>query len=164
MKLNPLRPAVAAALALAGLAAVPSAIAPASAQDVSVKTVSDRMGAPAVEGRWRGGWTDASYSYDADVMLDVGRDGHVEGQVAWTLRASPRAEEQTKIGASAIEYVRGAYVAETGSLMLEGYDREDPEEIIGYDTYRLVVGENGALIAGLTANNGTWDGLMTLRR
>ena len=116
------------------------------------------------EGAWRGAWSGSDYMYDAEMVLDVDADGDVAGQIAWTLRASPLADEQEKVGLSAIEYVHGAYVADAGSLTLEGYDREDPHELIGYDSYRLVVSENQSLMVGLTGNNGSWDGFLTMRR
>lgn len=118
-------------------------------------------------GPWRGVWTtDANpgYEYQAELNFTLENSGRVTGQIRWMLVRSPRPEEQSKIGLRAIEFVEGAFDPATGSLTLHGVRTDDPNGIIGPDTYRLAVSPNGQYIAGVTDNNGTWQGRIELTR
>jgi hypothetical protein len=115
-------------------------------------------------GPWRGIWTAGEYEYQAELNFTMELSGRVNGQFAWMLVRSPQHEEQSKIGMRAIEYVEGAFDASTGSLLLRGTRKDDPNGIIGVDVYRLVVSPNGQYIVGLTENNGSWQGRIELTR
>jgi hypothetical protein len=118
-------------------------------------------------GPWRGIWTtDANpgYEYQAELDFTVENSGRVTGQFRWMLVRSPQHEEQPKIGMRAIEFIEGALDTSTGSLTLRGVRTDDPNGIIGPDTYRLAVSPNGQYIAGVTDNNGTWQGRIELTR
>ena len=117
-------------------------------------------------GPWEGVWVngDRSYEYGAELDFTVENSGRVEGQIRWTLRRAPHPEEQSKIGMQAVEYVEGALDLDAGSLTLHGTRKDDPHEIIGIDTYRLAVSPNGQYIAGITNENGTWQGRIDLTR
>ncbi len=53
-----------------------------------------------------------------------------------------------------VELVRGNYHANAGAFILEGYEKKDPNGILGLDKYRLVVSDNrgsSAALPGITA-------------
>jgi hypothetical protein len=88
--------------------------------------------------RWAGQWTSPTgFLYLAEMRLEIGPGGAAEG---------------------AITYVRGRYDAASRVLALEGYRKEDPLAVIGLDTYRLLLAENGLALAGMTSNHGDWQG------
>ena len=119
-------------------------------------------------GTWQGEWSNTGgYVYVAEMVLHGPRDGKigkVEGYINWILRKSPRAEEQSKIGSAGTEYVRGTYDPVNRLLSLDGYDKTDPNNILGLDKYRLVFAENGKVLGGITWNNGNWQGKIFLMR
>ncbi len=115
-------------------------------------------------GPWRGVWTSEAYQYQAELNFTVENSGRVEGQITWMLVSSPRPEEQGKIGMRAVEHVEGTFDIQSGALTLHGTRTDDPNAIIGVDTYRLAVSPNGQYIAGITENNGSWQGRIDLTR
>lgn len=93
--------------------------------------------------RWHGQWTSPTgFLYLAEVRLEIRADGAAEGAITWTLAHSPRESELPKLGQKGVEYVRGRYDGASRVLALEGYRKEDPLDIIGLDTYRLLLAEN----------------------
>lgn len=150
-----LRVRLLAALALALLAFAASA----SAQTKPPLPVGD------LAGDWHGQWTSPSgYLFTTTLSLKVAPDGVADGRFVWTLRRSPLAEEQRKLGMSAIEFVSGKVDGAAGTLTLAGTRKDDPHDVIFTDRYRLVVGENGRSLAGVSGNLGDWDGLVFLQR
>lgn len=116
-------------------------------------------------GEWHGQWTSPSgYLFAAILSLKVAPDGVADGRFVWTLRRSPLAEEQRKLGMSAIEFVSGKVDSASGTVTLSGTRKDDPNDVIFTDRYRLVVGENGRSLAGVSGNLGDWDGLVFLQR
>jgi hypothetical protein len=129
-----------------------------------------------VTGEWRGIWFDSSgYGYTATITLQTGSsckacaasgDGSVRGTIVWTLRKVPATaspEEAAKVGMTATEYVKGARRGE-GLLVLNGYKKDDPNNIFSLDQYRLAISDNGMVLGGITFDNGSWTGqLMALR-
>jgi hypothetical protein len=129
-----------------------------------------------VAGEWRGIWTDRTgYVFTATVTLETGSsckdcaasgDGSVRGTIVWTIRNTPAKaspEEAAKVGMTATEYVRGEIKGE-GLLVLNGYRKDDPNNIFSIDQYRLAISDNGMVIGGITFNNGSWTGqLIALR-
>ncbi len=97
------------------------------------------------------------YFYTADFRLLVA-GSNVTGVCTWTLRASPRAEEQGKVGLTGVEYVEGTYDAQGGTLFFNGLRLEDPNAVLGMDQYRLLVSPGAARMAGMTSNGGSWTG------
>ena len=51
-----------------------------------------------------------------------------------------------------------------GMLTLAGTRKDDPNDVIFTDRYRLVAGENGRSFGGVSGNLGDWDGLVFLQR
>jgi len=128
---------------------------------VALLVVLAPLPSPAQSGpsKWSGQWTSPTgFLYLADVDLEIKPDGTAEAAITWMLAASPREGELKKLGAKGIEYVRGRYDKASGVLALEGYRKEDPSQVIGLDTYRLVIAENGKALAGVTSNHGDWLG------
>jgi hypothetical protein len=86
--------------------------------------------------------------------------GSIRGVIVWTLRkAGAKADPgfAKGLGSSEAEYVTGEMSAD-GLLTLRGYRKDDPLNLIDLDRYRLVLGENGNVLGGLTANHGAWTG------
>ncbi|HUF23928.1 MAG TPA: hypothetical protein VMN81_07375 [Vicinamibacterales bacterium] len=116
-------------------------------------------------GTWRGTWnSSAGYAYAADVRLQVAADGAVEGSIVWTLRVTPVTTDQHKIGMTGVERVRGTFDARSGTISMRGFEKNDPNTIIGLDRYRLFYAENGKVIGGITESHGTWEGVLSLVR
>ena len=109
--------------------------------------------------RWHGQWTSPTgFLYIAELQLEIRPDGAAEAAITWTLAHSPRETELPKLGQKGVEYVRGRYDVASGVLALEGYRKEDPSGILGLDTYRILLAENGWALAGMTKNHGDWQG------
>jgi hypothetical protein len=133
--------------------------ASASAQTKPPLPVSD------LAGDWHGQWTSPSgYLFTTTLSLKVAPDGIADGRFVWTLKRSPLAEEQRKLGLSAIEFVSGKVDGVAGTMTLNGTRKDDPHDVIFPDRYRLVAGENGRSLAGVSGNLGDWDGLLFLQR
>ena len=62
-----------------------------------------------------------------------------------------------KLGLTAKEYVKGTFDPAKNEYYLTGYKKDDPNLIIGIDTYRLKVDEYEN-IGGTTKANGSWKG------
>ncbi|MBY0322560.1 MAG: hypothetical protein K2X72_27835 [Reyranella sp.] len=131
----------------------------ASAQTKPPLPVSD------LAGEWHGQWTaPGGYLFTATLSLKVAPDGIADGQFVWTLKRSPLAEEQRKLDMSAIEFVSGKVDSAAGTVTLAGTRKDDPNDVIFTDRYRMVVGENGRTLGGVSRNLGDWDGLVFLQR
>ena len=118
-----------------------------------------------LSGQWQGQWTSPSgYLFTATLSLKVAADGAAEGQFIWTLKRSPFPEEQRKLDMSATEFVSGKVDSAAGTVSLAGTRKDDPNDVIFTDRYRLVVGENGRTLGGVSRNLGDWDGLIFLQR
>jgi hypothetical protein len=110
-------------------------------------------------GVWRVEWVGASNSEYIGVMtLAAAADGTVTGQINWRLTKTPRTDLIGKIEFTGVEYVEGVFTPSTGLLVFEGARKDDPDEILGLDLYRLLLSPNGKTIAGMTANGGNWTG------
>lgn len=124
--------------------------------------------AVSVAGEWRGIWTNpAGFVYSAEITLDVGPgcktcavtgSGSVRGKIVWTLRkTSASAGYPDKVGDTSTELVKGEMKGDV-LLVLNGYEKDDPNNIKGLDQYRLAVSDNGKVIGGITLNGGPWTG------
>ncbi|MCA8982756.1 MAG: hypothetical protein KDA76_03270 [Planctomycetaceae bacterium] len=116
-------------------------------------------------GEWEGEWlSPRGYVFQTTLQLEVEEDGTTSGTFHWTLTASPAGPLQSKVGQRGIEYAKGKFHPKTRTLELAGYEKEDPEEILGLDKYRLVVSDDAQVLGGITWNHGTWRGLLSLKR
>ncbi len=129
---------------------------------VAAQTVSATEQAE-LAGPWHGSWTGAGF-YEAVINLRVGATGATSGEINWTLRKSPRPAERGKIGMTGVELVRGNYYANRGTSILEGYEKNDPNGILGLDKYRLVVGDSRRTMGGITRHQNAWTSQFFLSR
>ena len=121
-------------------------------------------------GDWRGVWTNpAGFVFSAEMTLQAGTScktcalsgaDSVRGKISWTLRKvemNVSDDYAKKIGMTATESVEGEMKC-GGVVVLNGYDKDDPNGIIGIDKYRLAISDTGQIIGGITYNNGSWTG------
>jgi hypothetical protein len=119
----------------------------------------------AVAGPWSGRWTaPEGWLYEAAMTLRVAASGTVDGEINWTMRKSPRPADQKKLGMSGMELIRGTYHAASGAFVLEGYDKKDPNTILGLDKYRLIASDDRMTLAGVTAHHDRWNAQFWLTR
>ena len=135
----------------------------------TMSTAAQTPSAAVLVGEWRGAWLSMApqsqgYAYDAVLTLRATSSTAIDGQIAWTLRRSPRPAEQAKLGMTAVEYVSGTYEASGRVLRLTGTRKDDPNSIIGLDRYHLVLADSGSVLGGITFSNGTWQGLLSTSR
>ena len=112
-----------------------------------------------------GTWTkvNTTYMFDFELTLRNGSSNTVSGYFLWKVvmfdekNFMSKVHYQNKINFMAIEYVKGVYNSNTGECDLKGYKKDDPDNIIALDTYKLKIDQNGEL-GGTTSSNGTWLG------
>lgn len=116
-------------------------------------------------GPWRGVWTtlDGQYEYQAELDFTTEMGGHITGQIRWMLVRTSQREQIPNIGARGTEYIEGNFES-SGALIFHGTRLDDPHHILGVDDYRLVTSPDGHYIAGITSQNGTWQGRLDLTR
>jgi hypothetical protein len=136
------------AIALFGAGIIPATVA---AQSLSQAEQTE------LAGPWHGLWIAPGWTYDAVINLRVGPSGAAAGGFNWTLRKSPRPAEQGKLGMTGVELVRGNYYANSGTFILEGYEKKDPNGILGLDKYRLVVSDHRRTMGGVTRHHDAWN-------
>lgn len=118
-----------------------------------------------LSGIWQGEWiSPLGFLYTTILNLRVSPDGLATGSFAWTLKRSPRPEEQAKLGLGATEYVSGRTNTTARTVTLTGTRKDDPNAIIGLDRYKMVVSDDGRVMGGITWNHGDWMGQIILRR
>jgi|GEM_PF-1905054 len=117
-------------------------------------------------GRWQGQWSSPFGTiFAANVYLEAtGAGNGVRGNINWTMKSTPQESKQSKIGLTAVEYIKGSYNPETHMLTMEGYGKDDPNDIITLDKYRLVLAEDNRSLGGATWNHGRWRGRLSLSR
>lgn len=132
---------------------------PVMAQPVSPPVAS-------VTGEWTCLWVDPGrgFVYECVMTLVQTPSSTVEGRIVWTLVESPRPQEQGKLGLTAVEFVRGRFDAATRKLTMEGYDKDDPNTIIGLDGYPLALSASGRWLSGSTHTGGAGTGRFSATR
>lgn len=135
------------------------------ANPVRVSPVASSIATIDVTGRWSCEWsTPRGYLFTCTLDLQLTDQTVVTGKINWTLKLSPRIEEQHLIGRSATEFVRGSFDPRNRVLMFQGYDKEDHYGVIALDSYRLTLSGDAGEIQGKTSSNGTWEGVFIARR
>jgi hypothetical protein len=122
---------------------------------------------PDAAGHWHGVWTaPGGWVYEADFQLAPGLGGAVLTDIHWTLRAADasRTDYQGKVGMTGVEHVRGQFFPNYGYLTMEGYGLDDPNKILGMDSYRLVLSDDGSTLGGITGDHGDWNGQLIAKR
>jgi len=120
-----------------------------------------------VTATWHGLWTsltDRGYLYEANLTLSADAANHVTGTIHWTLRQSPRANEQAKLNLTGVEYVKGTFFPDAGVVKMNGVSLDDPNHILGVDQYRLILSDDGKVLGGITYDHGPWTGQIQLGR
>ena len=118
-----------------------------------------------VVGNWQGQWINPSgHVYHAKMQLSSTSDGSILGKIQWTLKQSPRAEEQAKLEMTGTEFISGTYDPANKVLIFEGISKTDPNNILGLDKYKLLLADNGNVMGGITWNHGSWLGVFSLTR
>lgn len=92
------------------------------------------------------------------MSLEIEIDRSVTGQILWFLVETPIISLQSKVGLDAAEYIRGQYDPSTGTLEVDGFERDDPYEIIGLGNYTLTLRSDGSRITGVNYVLGEIDG------
>lgn len=111
-------------------------------------------------GLWQGGATHDTYK--PDFTLEDDGHGRINGVIHWTLLTAGQPQQQGREGMTGTEYVAGH--AEGGELVLDGVRVDDPNHILGRDSYRLVLSDDGKVLGGITSNGGTWTGSLRAER
>jgi len=115
-------------------------------------------------GKWQGQWTNGKGSAFGQVftLTDEG-NGRISGQIVHTLQQTINPQKMGKIGLTAVEYVQGSYDPNTRLIMLSGIRKNDPNDLIILDKYRLSISANNSVVAGETVG-GKSRGQISLRR
>jgi hypothetical protein len=140
---------------------------PPSALTTNAAISSSPPSVPAeLTGRWQGQWSSPFGTiFAANVYLETsGNSTVVQGYINWTMKSSPQEAKQAKIGLTAVEYIKGSYNPEARLLTVEGYRKDDPNDIIALDKYRLVLAADNRSLGGATRNHGGWRGRLSLSR
>jgi hypothetical protein len=121
------------------------------------------VGAGAFQGTWQGTWSGEGFTYNNVTTLTWGVGSTIQGQIVWTLRSVPEGSKydvyRAKIGQSATEFVKGTVDEFTG------YTKNDPQDVIGLDSYRLRVSRDKNTLSGSTyTNNKDWGGVFMATR
>jgi sulfatase modifying factor 1 len=110
-------------------------------------------------GTWSG--SEEGYAYAVQIELPPSGSPKIDGKITWILKKSPRSSEQSKIGKTATEHVRGVFDATTARLTLEGYKDDDPHGIIDLDKYDLRFSSDFSSLSGSTHDHGDWKGVLS---
>lgn len=115
-------------------------------------------------GTWQGQWTNGKGSaFSQQLTLKDEGNGRVSGQIVHTLQQTINPQKMGKIGLTAVEYVQGSYDPNTRLIMLSGIRKNDPNDLIILDKYRLSISSNNSVVAGSTFGGRT-RGQVTFRR
>ncbi len=115
-------------------------------------------------GTWQGQWTNNKGSlFDQQLTLTDNGNGSVSGEVLHTLRRTVNPAKSGRIGLTAVEYVQGTYDPETRVIVISGVRKNDPNDLIILDKYRLSLSADGSVITGNTFGGRT-RGQVSLRR
>jgi hypothetical protein len=112
-----------------------------------------------LSGRWTGDWMSSSAFYTADVSLTDNGSGKVQGQIVWTLKRTKNSQKIDKVGFTAVEYVQGSFNPTTRMLVIRGYRKDDPYNLVILDNYQLTLAEDNSRLGGKSKT-----GQMTLHR
>lgn len=130
-------------------------------------TESNRL-ATCVPSEWSGNFHHPQWQFAARMQLlpfTSASDKTVRGQIIWTMERSPKPEEQSKIGLSAIEYVSGEFDSSKKQLTLRGNAISDPHNLhIALDSYSLSLSEDGQSMEGATTAHTDGLGRISLSR
>ena len=117
-----------------------------------------------LSGTWSGQWTSPKgLVYAATLDIQIRQDGFANGSITWVLKASPRPEDKARLEKTAIEYVSGRTNMTARTMTLAGTRKDDPENLIELDRYKMIISDDGLVMGGLSHNRGDWLGQIVLR-
>lgn len=108
-------------------------------------------------GRWTGDWTSSKAHYTAVVVLNDNGGGKFAGEIYWTLQRHTNPQKSYKAGATATEYVQGIFNPATRTIVLSGYRKDDPSDIVILDKYNLVLAESNQNLGGGSKSSGRFN-------
>ncbi len=118
-----------------------------------------------VVGIWGGEWTDnTGYVYNCRIKIKIDSDNDVAGSITWTLKDSPRRDEQLKIGRQATAYVKGTFNPKHRLVTMGSYRQDDPYDVVDVNEYRLYLLADNSTMSGETFNDGVWEGNLSATR
>ncbi len=114
---------------------------------------------------YEGTWIklNTTYLFDFELTINHLDNNEVEGYFIWEViqydegSTMSKNHYENRLGTIGKEFVRGTYDATTKNYILKGFKKEDPNQIIGLDTYHIKVDESDN-IGGDTKANGSWKG------
>jgi hypothetical protein len=119
---------------------------------------------PDINATWHGFWRDHDNLFEADMKLSSDATNKVTGSIRLTLKKALSSELQNEINLSGTEVVRGEFSPSEGIVRLEGISKNDPNEVLSLDKFRLILSDDGKTLGGITWNRGTWTGQILLFR
>ncbi len=114
-----------------------------------------------IKGHWTKQNTTWNFSFTTELIID--KQNHVSGGLKWTvLRADASFYDyyKTRLNTAATEYVTGTYDPVTNTIKMHGISKNDPNEIIGLDTYELKLLPANK-VTGITEAQSSWLGVIT---
>ena len=108
-----------------------------------------------IAGSWEAIWanpTTPEWEYSATLQIKI-QDGQVTGTNSWRVVRSP----YNWTGKTAKELLSGTYDAAKRLVLLEGRSKEDPDDVIALDCYRLTLSRDGRALSGSTKSSGDWS-------
>ncbi|MFT5383429.1 MAG: hypothetical protein ACI81W_000827 [Saprospiraceae bacterium] len=112
--------------------------------------------------KFEGTWIklNTTYVFDFDLVLNHAENNTVQGYFIWKVIKYDEGNFRSinhykdKLGATGKEFVKGSYNPYIREYLIKGYKKEDPNNIIGLDTYHIKVDQNND-IGGTTNANGS---------
>jgi len=116
---------------------------------------------------FKGEWTKMNKGelFTGVFKITIDANNMVKGELLWTYLATDETSDflsqhyKGKKGKSGIEFVEGTYDPSTHDMHFEGKNKTDPYEVIGTDKYSLKLSINKKVLYGLTATEGTNEGM-----
>ncbi len=107
-------------------------------------------------GSWSGDWIHNKRTSAFTAKMELQHtDGRVDGRIVWTLTNHANPSKSYKTGLTAVEFVRGTFDPVTRLVKIRGFRKDDPNNIIIYDSYNLSLGADSRTLSG-TSKNGVF--------
>lgn len=121
---------------------------------------------------FKGEWTKKGKAelFTGIFKITLAPGGNVSGELLWTYISTDSTDGflldhyKGKKGKFAIEFVQGAYDADTRDMIFDGTKKNDPDDVIGTDKYTLKLSADKQLLYGRTDDNGTNEGMFVALR
>lgn len=117
-------------------------------------------------GLWEGTWSSPDgYVFEFTLQLEDSSSNTVKGFFSWKFKKAPPNDTYYagKENTEALEYINGKTL-NTYSLTMEGYSKDDPNNIISLDRYTITCNEERTAFSGMSYYGGTWLGKIEGKR